>query len=454
MEGDMRFFIFLVVFPFLTCLSYASECIKPFQSPVKTTQNKNFKPIKNLDQAEFNKIEKQFQRFDLSKHLENYHVNSKEEGTGDTLLHKAVTQKNTNLIKKLIMNGASPYIVNRRFKKIEMLIMKRASPYTISKELKKIENLIKEESSSSFIKTAEFNRIEKQFQRVEDFAMKKAPPATTNKYLKELEELIMKSAEAPVVNQLLNRVISSKFFQAQLERIISLDPARIKVLVGHSDFLIPLYLTKTKGQRAYNVYLAGPEVFLPDSLHAGNFLKAQISLFNKHYLKDSPYLLKGIYPFDSEYEPKNMDFNDGFNIFEGNTKIMDKSSAVIANMVKFRGPGIDEGTAFEIGYMHAQNKIIVGYYDEKPFYINPQNNRDLIEKVKEEMGGVKESLDKHGALIEPFEMTDNLMVVAPVMGNKQWPISEDSWSALFTLKEKLDLALAEKEAEKESGTEK
>ena len=86
------------------------------------------------------------------------------------------------------------------------------------------------------------------------------------------------------------------------------------------------------------------------------------------------------------YTPKNLDFQDGINIYKGDVDLMNRSRAVMANMVKFRGPGMDGGTAYEMGYMTAQGKVIIGYYDERPYFDNYKTNRPYIQKVKEEMG--------------------------------------------------------------------
>ena len=117
-----------------------------------------------------------------------------------------------------------------------------------------------------------------------------------------------------------------------------------------------------------------------------------------------------------------MDYRDGSEIFKGDVDIMNKSSAVMANMAKFRGPGMDGGTAFEMGFMYAKNKVIVGYYDERPYFDNPQRNRLYSKKVREHLKVYRKGdfkFDENDLYVEGFDMPDNLMMVASI--DKQKP---------------------------------
>ena len=240
-----------------------------------------------------------------------------------------------------------------------------------------------------------------------------------------IEQLIIHGASPYIKNKKGERAILSPIFKRYINQVLKIHK------------LAP-------GKKVCNVYLAGPEVFLPFSLSAGNFIKAQTLLFNLYHLKKSPYHIQGIYPFDSGYVPKNLDFQDGLNIYKGDVAIMNRSRAVLANMVKFRGPGMDGGTAFEMGYMTAQKKIVVGYYDETPYFDKPQKNRAYTIKVEEEIGPLHKgplnlTYDKNNLLVEPFEMPDNLMMVSPTLGkNNKLQIADSSWQALFVLKKRLD----------------
>lgn len=286
---------------------------------------------------------------------------------------------------------------------------------------KAIENTI---SLNSYLKT---HSIDDKETKTGDTLLHTA--LADNAHPEIIENLIIKGASPYIKNKQGERVIESTAFKNWIQEVLEThkpDPSK----------------------KTYYVYLAGPEVFLPFSLIAGQFIKAQTLLFNRRHLKDSPYNIEGIFPFDSGYTPKNLDFQDGINIYKGDVDIMNRSQAVMANMVKFRGPGMDGGTAFEMGYMQAQGKVLVGYYDERPYFDNYKPNRPYTKKVEEEIGKITtksvESLpllhyDKNNLLVEPFEMPDNLMMVVPTLSDDgKLNIPNSSWKALFVVKEKLD----------------
>jgi len=54
-------------------------------------------------------------------------------------------------------------------------------------------------------------------------------------------------------------------------------------------------------------------------------------------------------------------FAQGVAIYRGNVAHMDRSDAIVANMTPFRGVSMDAGTAFEMGYMAAKGKPVLGY---------------------------------------------------------------------------------------------
>lgn len=129
------------------------------------------------------------------------------------------------------------------------------------------------------------------------------------------------------------------------------------------------------------VYLAGPDVFFPNPIVHATLLKA---ICKKHGLE-------GVFPFDGELDFKGIPKkSQGAMIFNANISLIRSCRAVLANMSPFRGPSMDVGTAFEMGYGKARNLIVVGYTDNLSEY----NTR----------------VAKDGLLIEDFEMVDNLMV--------------------------------------------
>ena len=102
----------------------------------------------------------------------------------------------------------------------------------------------------------------------------------------------------------------------------------------------------------YNVYLAGPDVFLDNAIEHGEKLK---SMCLEHGLI-------GHFPLDNKLDlSPNEKHSDASYIYNSNTKLIDMCDGLIANIEPFRGVSADPGTAFEIGYAVAKNKLVSLY---------------------------------------------------------------------------------------------
>lgn len=169
--------------------------------------------------------------------------------------------------------------------------------------------------------------------------------------------------------------------------------------------------SKLQYKPKYFIYLAGPEVFLPDPIGAGEAKKAKIAELNQAH--DWPFTLVGLYPMDNEIEDFKPDFKTGMVIYKANIDLMQKANFVTANMVRFRGPSMDVGTAFEMGYMRGLNKPVFAYYDAKPFYGADEEPGIYADRVKKlyPVSEDKHGTDAFGQTIEDFQMADNLMMV-------------------------------------------
>lgn len=187
--------------------------------------------------------------------------------------------------------------------------------------------------------------------------------------------------------------------------------SRIKLIIT-STLLSLFFSAKVVADKpVYYVYLAGPEVFLSDSIQAGVDKKKLISTLAA--TKNWPFELVGLYPMDNEIPNFKPNAETGMRIYHANLELMNKAHFIAANMVRFRGPSMDVGTAFEMGYMAGANKPVFAYYDAKPFYGAPEVPGLYKDRVKTFWSVLKEdvSLDKDGLSIENFSMTDNLMMV-------------------------------------------
>ena len=165
------------------------------------------------------------------------------------------------------------------------------------------------------------------------------------------------------------------------------------------------------GKPVHHVYLAGPEVFLPEPIAAGAEKRARIAAMSR--AADWPFELAGLYPLDNEFPDFRPDFATGMRIYRANIELMDRAYAVVANMVRFRGPNMDVGTAFEMGYMHGQGKPVFAYYDAAPFYGRAEVPGLHVERVGRfcSVSVDDPRVDGDGHAIDDFEMADNLMLI-------------------------------------------
>jgi nucleoside 2-deoxyribosyltransferase len=163
----------------------------------------------------------------------------------------------------------------------------------------------------------------------------------------------------------------------------------------------------------YYVYLAGPEVFLDDAVEAGAEKKALIEELSDE--AEWPFELKGLYPLDNEIPDFKPDPETGIRIYHANMAQIRQASAVLANMVRFRSPSMDVGTAFEMGVARGMNKPVFAYYEAEPFYGAPEEPGLYVDRVAEFYGmDEPPAEDPDGIGIENFGMADNLMMMGAI----------------------------------------
>ena len=93
-----------------------------------------------------------------------------------------------------------------------------------------------------------------------------------------------------------------------------------------------------------SVYLAGPEVFLPN---AREILDLKAALTREAGLIP-------VSPGDLEFPPTSSKWELGLAISAIDEKLMHGAHAIIANPTPFRGLAADTGTCFELGFMCAR----------------------------------------------------------------------------------------------------
>lgn len=128
------------------------------------------------------------------------------------------------------------------------------------------------------------------------------------------------------------------------------------------------------------LYLAGPEVFLPDALAVGAAKKA---LCARHGIE-------GVFPLD----PPGVDPSDWRAIFARCEALLCGCDALAANLSPFRGAGADPGTVYELGLMRGLGRPVHGYSGDA---------RELRDRVAPD-----------GLLVEDFGLGENLMLEGAV----------------------------------------
>ena len=102
------------------------------------------------------------------------------------------------------------------------------------------------------------------------------------------------------------------------------------------------------------VYLAGPEVFLPDAKDVG---ESKIAICRERGLDARFPLMPDDHPVSKGRSPSER----GHEIFAFCVSLMDECDVLIANMTPFRGASMDVGTAVEMAYMFARGHRVFGY---------------------------------------------------------------------------------------------
>lgn len=166
------------------------------------------------------------------------------------------------------------------------------------------------------------------------------------------------------------------------------------------------------------IYLAGPDVFLPDALDVGQ-RKREIC---QHHG------VTGLFPLDNEVSRAADDAS--LQIFKGNEAMMDAADAIIANLTPFRGPGADPGTVYELGYMAGKRKLCLAYCNDPAVYAERVARFTTVIKAPDQR-----LIDRDGLTVEDFGLPDNLMMIHaldlhghPLVTPRKGP--EDIWHDL------------------------
>src|ERR1700691_1741639 len=141
------------------------------------------------------------------------------------------------------------------------------------------------------------------------------------------------------------------------------------------------------------VYLAGPDVFLPDALEVG---RQKTEICRRHGLT-------GLSPLDNVVDRATTEAS--LRIFRANETMMDQADTIIANLTPFRGPGADAGTVYELGYMAPRGKFCLGFSNHPAVYA------DRVRRFTKVMARGDRLADADGLTVEDFGRNDNLMMI-------------------------------------------
>jgi nucleoside 2-deoxyribosyltransferase len=144
------------------------------------------------------------------------------------------------------------------------------------------------------------------------------------------------------------------------------------------------------------LYLAGPDVFLPNAAEIGH---------RKKELCDS-FGFEGLYPLDNEMMKGFSDERRDAFIYRANVAMIHDADAGIVNLTPFRGVSADVGTAFELGLLTGLNRPVFAYTNDMETLLE-RTRRNGMAAFDETTSSWR---DPHGLLIEDFNNADTLML--------------------------------------------
>jgi nucleoside 2-deoxyribosyltransferase len=133
------------------------------------------------------------------------------------------------------------------------------------------------------------------------------------------------------------------------------------------------------------VYLAGPDVFLPESAEIG---RRKQELCARHGLE-------GLYPGEGVDLDALPESAHARALFDACIEMMDRCVGGLCNLTPFRGPSADVGTAFEMGYLFARGVPVLGYTGHAHDYATRVGDSEHM--------------------VEGFGLADNLMLEGPML---------------------------------------
>jgi len=149
------------------------------------------------------------------------------------------------------------------------------------------------------------------------------------------------------------------------------------------------------------IYLAGPEVFLPQARLIGAE-KCRLA---------AEAGLEGAFPLDAQLNLEALPAGEqARRISRANEELMRSCAGLIANLTPFRGVSMDAGTAFEVGFMQALGRPLAGYTNV---------TADYAERARafRTRGSAAMDSDRADLEIEDFGLAENLMIEVAILSS-------------------------------------
>ena len=142
------------------------------------------------------------------------------------------------------------------------------------------------------------------------------------------------------------------------------------------------------------IYLAGPEVFWSDAPGLGR----------EKCLLAAAAGFEGVFPLDQALDLSGLSrLAQARRISLANEALMQTCDLLIANLTPFRGASMDAGTAFEVGFMRALGRPVLGFTNTTPDY----KPRAAAYRTRGIPAG---DCDGPHVEIEDFDLAENLMI--------------------------------------------
>lgn len=162
------------------------------------------------------------------------------------------------------------------------------------------------------------------------------------------------------------------------------------------------------------IYLAGPDLCYPQ----GDTITANKKAICEKYGMEGVVLEDAAQRFTPLHRP-----DAGIASYRVTIKLLSECDGLIANMNPFRGPSMDVGAAFEMGYMTALGKPVVGYTsDQQDYAARLAQLHEVFEDPLQDHGDHLCTPD--GLKVENYGLTDNYLLAGAALAGST-AITED-----------------------------